>query len=218
VEAVAAVTGGAGVVTNPSLVFRDDGGRPLPFDIDRWHAPASEAEGRFLAALVGPVLDVGCGPGRVLDALARRRVAVLGVDPSPTAVALARQRGAAVLQRSVFDALPGTGRWETVLLLDGNVGIGGDPRRLLRRCGALVRPGGEVVVEVEPPGTGWRRCRARLERDSERSPWFPWAIVGCDAIGAVADAASLEVRSVRRVERRWIVTLGHVRAETRACA
>ena len=201
-----------------SLVFHDDGARPLQFHPDRWHAPASDAERQFLGALAGPVLDVGCGPGRVLDALARRRVAVLGIDPSPTAVALARRRGGAALQRSVFDPLPGTGRWETVLLLDGNIGIGGDPPRLLRRCGSLIRPGGEVVVEVEPPGTSWRRCRARLERGEVSSPWFPWAVVGRDAIGDLARAASLEVQRVVGVEHRWFVSLAHAGAETRACA
>jgi hypothetical protein len=123
-----------------------------------------------------------------------------------------------VLQRSVFDALPGTGRWETVLLLDGNIGIGGDPDRLLRRCAGLVRPGGEVVVEVDPPGTGWRPCRARLERDVDRGPWFPWAVVGCDAIPALARAASLQVRTINRVEHRWIATLAHTGTESRACA
>jgi len=201
-----------------SLVLHDDRGARLPFEPDRWHRPPSPGERDFLARLAGPVLDVGCGPGRVLDDLARRRVAVLGIDPSPTAVALARRRGGAVLQRSVFDAVPGAGRWETVLLLDGNIGIGGDPRRLLRRCAALVRPGGEVVVEVEQPGTGWRPCRARLERDDERGPWFAWAIVGCDAIADVAAVAGLEVRTITLVEDRWMATLGHRGTETRACA
>jgi SAM-dependent methyltransferase len=204
-------------VTSAGLALHDDQGQPLPFDPGRWHRPASAVEREFLAHLVGPVLDVGCGPGRVLEALSRRRVAALGVDLSPTAVALARRAGAAVLQRSVFDPLPGTARWETVLLLDGNIGIGGDPRRLLRRCAGLARAGGAVVVEVEPPGTGWRSCRARLESDAEAGPWFTWAVVDFDAIGELASAASLAQRDVTRVEDRWMVTLTHA-AESRACA
>jgi SAM-dependent methyltransferase len=205
-------------VSESAVLLQDDRGLPLPFEPARWHAPVSAREGRFLAGLSGPVLDVGCGPGRVLHELARRRVAVLGVDPSPAAAALARRRGGAVLQRSVFDALPGTGRWETVLLLDGNIGIGGDPVRLLRRSAALIRPAGVVVVEVEPPGAGWRTCRARLEGEGEAGPWFAWAVVGGDAIGDLASAASLEVRRITRVEDRWIVALTHVLTETRVCA
>jgi SAM-dependent methyltransferase len=197
--------------------MHDDRGQPLPLAPDRWHRPASNGEREFLAGVTGPVLDVGCGPGRMLDALARRRVAVLGVDPSPGAVALARRRGGAVLQRSVFDPLPGIGRWETVLLLDGNIGIGGDPGRLLRRCAELVRPGGTVVVEVEPPGTAWRACRARLQHGTEASAWFRWAVVGCDGVGELAAGASLVVRTITRVEDRWIAALGQETA-TRVCA
>ena len=53
---------------------------------------------------------------------------MLGVDISRTAVARVRQAGASALHRSVFDPLPGQGRWGTALLADGNIGIGGLPR------------------------------------------------------------------------------------------
>jgi SAM-dependent methyltransferase len=215
---MAVVDGGASVVSPALLELRDDQRQPLPFEPVRWHGAPSPGERHFLAGLAGPVLDVGCGPGRVLDVLARRRVVALGVDPSPTAVGIARSKGCAVLQRSVFDTLPGTGRWQTVLLLDGNIGIGGDPDRLLRRCATLVSPDGTVAVEVEPAGTGWRACLARLERGGEASEWFPWAVVGCDAVGHLATSASLAVHHVRDVEGRTIVELRHAAAGSRACA
>ena len=41
--------------------------------------------------------------------------------------------GGPALVRSVFETLPGEGRWDTVLLMDGNIGIGGDPAALLGR-------------------------------------------------------------------------------------
>jgi SAM-dependent methyltransferase len=217
VAAVAHIDRRAGIV-NAAVVLRDDRGQALPFDPARWHGAPSPDEHRFLASLAGPALDVGCGPGRVLEALARRRVAVLGVDPSPAAVALVRQKGCAVLQRSVFDPLPGTGRWETVVLLDGNIGIGGDPRRLLRRCAQLMNPDGMIVVEADRSTAEWRRCRARLERGTEAGAWFPWAVVGRGALAALAFGASLEVRQSWDVEGRWIVGLRNVAMGARACA
>ena len=74
--------------------------------------------------------------------------------PRRRRVALARRRGAAVLEADVFGPLPGEGRWATCLLFDGTIGIGGDPTRLLARCRELTGPGGRVLAEVEPPGTG----------------------------------------------------------------
>lgn len=51
----------------------------------------------------------------------------LGIDVSEIAVAHARSRGATAIEASVFDRVPGAGRWGSAPLLDGNVGIGGCP-------------------------------------------------------------------------------------------
>jgi len=201
------------VLADP-VVLRAEDGTALPLDPGRWHAEPSPGEEALLAAMAAPVLDVGCGPGRLVLGVARRGAVALGVDPAPAAVALARDRGAPVLQRSVFDPLPGAGRWRTVLLADGNIGIGGDPLRLLRRCRDLLAAGGSVVAEVEPPGartgSGWRRYRARLERGETYGPWFSWAVVGAGAIATLAAAAGLELLRLQPIteEARWFAYLG----------
>ena len=117
----------------------------------------------------------------------------LGVDPSPSAIAEAGRRRAPALRRSVFDPLPGEGRWGAVLLLDGNVGIGGDPVALLTRAAALLRPGGVVVAEVDPPGTPTQALIVRIEPAGAAGPgpWFPWARVSADAVGDLATRAGL---------------------------
>ncbi|MDP9072119.1 MAG: class I SAM-dependent methyltransferase [Actinomycetota bacterium] len=175
------------------LVLRAESGQVLTMDTDRWHGAASTEERAVLDVVDAPVIDVGCGPGRLLESLARRGVPAMGVDSSPAAVALARRRGAAVLQRDVFGRLPGEGRWATALLFDGNIGIGGDPTRLLARCRQLTGGRGRVIAEVGPPGTGWRALTAWLERDGYRSPSFAWALVGADAVGGLAQAAGLRL-------------------------
>lgn len=195
-------------VQEPIVLLRDAVGDLLPLDPWRWHQAATPAECDLLSRLRGPVLDIGCGPGRLVGELAGRGKVVLGVDPAPSAVHHAVQRGWPVLQRSVFQPLPGEGRWASILLIDGNIGIGGDPVRLLARCAQLLHPRGVIVAEVEPPSRVSRSCLARLERDGEASPWFPWAVLGADCVREVAGSAHLEVQSLDRTdEDRWFVHL-----------
>jgi SAM-dependent methyltransferase len=134
---------------------------------------------------------MGCGPGRLVAALVRRGIPALGVDASAAAVAQCRVRGAPVLRRDLFAPIPG--RWAHVLLADGNIGIGGDPLRLLRRAAALLRPRGTVLVETDPdPGARW--CgTARVHAADGAGPPLPWAVIGADALREVAAVVGLRV-------------------------
>lgn len=187
--------------------LRGDDGTVIPLDVDGWSAWADDVELRRLADVAGPVLDIGCGPGRLLVALAERGVPALGVDASPAAVDQAIDRGATALVRSVFDPLPGTGRWTTALLFDGNVGIGGDPVRLLVRAAELLARDGTLIVETGPPGSGTRSLAVRLEHGGERSGWFPWAQVAADDIAELAVRAGLRQVAVVADEDRWFAQL-----------
>ena len=190
------------------VVLRTDTGEALEFDLDRWHDRANAEERDVLASVDGPVIDLGCGPGRLVVSLASRGIPALGVDSSPSAVALARLRGATVLERDLFGPLPGEGRWATALLFDGNVGIGGDPARLLARCRRLLGGRGSVVAEVAPPGLGWRRLTAWFERDGEQSDPFAWAVVGADAIAELAHAAGFRLATLAETASgRWFARL-----------
>ena len=178
-------------------------GAPLATELRTWFEPPSPEETRVLARARGPVLDIGCGPGRHAHALSERGVAALGVDVAPAAVALARRRGAIALRRSVFDPLPGTGRWRSALLLDGNIGIGGDPRRLLTRIRDLLRFDGSLFVEVDPPETASTNTLARIEMGASASDWFPWARVGADDLAALAEATRYSLLDLWCERQRW---------------
>ena len=144
-------------------------GTAVPLPLERYLGPADATDEQLLDGLTGPVLDVGCGPGRHLHALAARGVFALGVDLSPVAVELAVGGGGRAIVGDIFDELPGGGTWRSALLLDGNIGIGGSPVRLLARIGALLRDGGELLVELEPPG-GSTCCDARAARERRAAP------------------------------------------------
>jgi SAM-dependent methyltransferase len=175
--------------------------------IERWVNHADEVDLHALDALGEPVIDIGCGPGRHLQALSGRGVKVWGIDPSPLAVKLARRTGARVVLGSVFDDMPLTGRWGSALLLDGNIGIGGDAARLLQRVHALLRPGGTAVVELSPPGTRGGSTRMRLETPSLSSDWFAWATVSASEIDAMAAALRFGIVDRWSRQDRWFVTM-----------
>ena len=133
----------------PEIEHADGSRKPLP--VEGW-LHESPGDKSILDRCEGPTLDIGSGPGRLTVALAERGIPALGIDITPYAVDLARSSGALVMLRDVFDRVPGTGRWTTVLLADGNIGIGGDPAALLRRVAELLAPQGRAIVELEPPG------------------------------------------------------------------
>lgn len=187
------------------LVGLDPG--PVPLPVGRWCREADAADRAVLAMCAGSTLDVGCGPGRMSAYLMECGHPVLGVDLVAEAVLQARGRGVVALLRDVFDRLPGEGRWDTVLLADGNIGIGGDPAALLARAVELLAPDGRVVVDLAPPGSGVRTHRLTLRTTRGRTRPFHWSVVGADAVGPLAASVGLPVCRDREVSGRWFAVL-----------
>lgn len=198
-----AVTGG-----EAQLVMRAPDGREHRVDAAAWCRAARPGDRGLLERCTGATLDVGCGPGRLTGALLRRGRPVLGIDVSAAAVRLTRARGAPALRRDVFAPVPGHGRWEHLLLADGNLGIGGDPAALLRRCRDLLAAHGRLHTEVEPPGTGNWSGPATLH-DGAGSSGAPlrWAQVAADDLAPLAHAAGLHIRTSWTEAGRWFTTL-----------
>ena len=164
-------------------------------DFARWNNAADRVDVALLGSVRGPVLDVGCGPARMVRAAVAMRLEVLGLDVSPTAIELGRAAGLPMHEGSVFDQVPGEGDWHTVLLVDGNIGIGGDVARLLARCAELVSLDGEVVVELHSDPARDHKYTGRLvDIHGASSESFPWAEVGLAGVSRRAPAAGLALR------------------------
>ena len=187
--------------------LRVDDTRVLDIDVRRWLAAADEVDEALLDRVVGPVLDVGCGPGRMVRALRRRGIDALGVEIAPTAVAVARRRGAPVVHCSIFECIPRRGEWGSALLLDGSAGIGGDPVALLERVAELVGPRGLVFMEVEAPAVASEALTVRIETANGKGPWFPWAVVSINDADALAAAAGFRITESWAHDERWFVRM-----------
>ncbi|CAM5291881.1 methyltransferase type 11 [Streptomyces avidinii] len=188
-QAVHAPVGGTGTGGSTGIgghggeiTLRDGEGWYLPLDVGRRSGRADAADRAVLERCAGKVLDVGCGAGRLAPALTRRGHAFLGIDVSPSAVISTADRDRRAPGSSVFGPVPHEGTWDTALLVDGNIGISGDPPQLMRRIHDLVHPGGLLIVEASPREVDERR-RVRIHvGQCAVSPVFSWATVGVLAL------------------------------------
>ncbi|WUI44650.1 class I SAM-dependent methyltransferase [Streptomyces sp. NBC_00414] len=172
------------------LFLRRADGWLLPLEVERWCARADAVDLEILGRCEGSVLDIGCGPGRLVAELAGQGRRVLGIDVSAAAVSRTARLGGPALRRSVFEPVPAEGRWDTALLADGNVGIGGDPRALLARLADLLVPNGLLIAETVPVDVD-ERVHVHItdaitdtlaDAHGTLGTSFPWARIGTRAL------------------------------------
>ena len=121
------------------------GASPAGFEagLPRWVAAADSVDAMVVSRCVPPVIDLGCGPGRIVGALQRSGRAVLGVDISRAAVALATRDGGQILRRDVADrACPAR--------------VGGGPRCCSTATSGSAGTSRALLRPLSPTGrTGW---------------------------------------------------------------
>ncbi|MFB1294348.1 methyltransferase domain-containing protein [Mycobacterium sp. pW049] len=191
--------------------YRSGGRTELP--VQRWLGHCSEDQpfdDAVIAMCDGSTVELGCGPGRLIARLRKAGIPALGIDRSPEAVRLAHTLGAPAMCADVFGPLPAIGSWQTVLLIDGNVGLEGDPERILRRSRDLLADGGHCVAEFDVQHSGETPVLVRLETDTESGPWFHWSTVGIDCADELAERAGLRLKDVQVIGDRALASLGRV--------
>ena len=179
----------------------------LGLDVARWCSEADDVDLMVVSRCEPPVVDLGCGPGRMIVALNRSGRSALGVDMSSAAVDASMTRGGLALHRRISDPLPAEGRWGTALLVDSNVGLGGDLEALLRRCHELIGAGGLVICEVDPTPDRDEVHQVVLSSDRLTSAPMPWGRVGARTLARVACTLGLLVTEEWTAGGRIFVTL-----------
>ncbi|MFC5749525.1 class I SAM-dependent methyltransferase [Actinomadura rugatobispora] len=168
------------------------------------------SEQRAVELARGRVLDVGCAAGRHMLELAGTRE-VIGIDPSPGAVAVARAQGLDARLGSVQE--PGeVGTFDTIMLLGGNLGLLGSAReapKVLGSLAKLARPGAELLAVGHDPYAapladhddyhrhnrerGWLpgQVRMRLRYRGWSTPWFDRLLLSSDELSHLVDTSGL---------------------------
>jgi SAM-dependent methyltransferase len=142
----------------PTLMLeRDDGSSGPSLQPAEFFAPPDawpEWERRAVAAVSGPVLDLGAGAGRHSLFLQEAGHEVTAVDYSPGAVEVCRARGVLDVRLADLTDPPEDRRWGAVLLMCGNLGLAGNwqaTRSLLARLARGSRSDAIVVTDTVDP-------------------------------------------------------------------
>lgn len=113
----------------------------------------------------GRLLDVGCGPGRLLQDLREQGWDVYGVDFSPVAVERARSVGLAVKQGDLISAAYDDGFFD-VVLFNHSLEHMYEPVTVLREAYRVLKPGGTLVLYLPNAGSTEARLFGRW--------WVSW--------------------------------------------
>ncbi|MFQ5668843.1 MAG: class I SAM-dependent methyltransferase, partial [Candidatus Binatia bacterium] len=173
---------------------------------------------KFVAAIQGEVLDVGCGDGLLLDSFARAgfpRHDLVGIDFHPLAVELARARGHRIVEGRFEAADLGAARYR-LIVMNQLIEHLPDPLAALHKLHGLLVPGGHVFLEtpnLDSPN-------ARLARHRHWGGYHYPRHLYLFSPHSIADAlshAELQLVEIRYVPCpvQWVLTINNLLQEWR---
>ena len=126
--------------------------RVIPFERDHVVREYEDLARRLQG--LGPVLDLGCGSGTLLESLHKLGVPAQGVDASPTAVHTCVSRGFNAVQNDIFQYLESAEPNSQGAVFAGHVVEHLSPdraRTLFARVWGVLRPGGRFILLTPNP-------------------------------------------------------------------
>lgn len=135
-------------------------------------------EGKFAGVLdhvarlrpVGALLDVGCGPGFLLNVAREHGWSTTGLDLNPWAAGYARdQLGLDVRAATIDEAGLDTASFDAVTLMD-LIEHTGDPEAIIAEVSRVLRPGGVLAIITPDAGSPVSRALGTRWPELQRAP------------------------------------------------
>lgn len=158
----------------------------------------AEIEAAFAPLAGRRILDIGCGPGRLIEALSRRAAIVSGIDPDPEAVAQAQAfLPLADIRQAGAERLPfADTSFDGAIFLNSlhHVPVALMLQALVEALRVVGRTGSVVVVEPLPEGPFFEAMRPLEDETQIR-------LAAQDTLAALLASRKAELVALREWER-----------------
>ena len=201
------------------VIEREDGyietsGGPAAYFAGYRNWPPEEK--KALRYVRGRVLDIGCGAGRHSLYLQGKGLEVVGIDNSPLAIEVCKQRGFKHAEVTSINQINSKlGVFDTVLMLGNNFGLFGSyagVKRLLKRISGITSKNARIIAtsndiyRTDNPehlkyhelnrkrGRMAGQIRFRVRYHQYATPWFDYLLVSKNEMENILDGTDWKVK------------------------
>ena len=200
------------------IIERDDGYLDASIGLEAyfreyrdWHPEEKKA----LRYARGRILDVGCGAGRHSLYLQGKGLDVVGIDNSPAAIEVCKQRGLKdALAMPLNEISSGLGVFDTVLMLGNNFGLFGSEagaRHMLKKISRITSKNARIITtssnvyQTDIPahlkyhemnrkrGRMAGQIRFRVRYHEYATPWFDYLLVSQEEMVNILDGTGWRI-------------------------
>lgn len=153
----------------------------------------------------GKTLDLGAGAGAHALILQSRGFEVYALENSPGCLEVMKQSG--VVHCLFEDFRKHSGKYDTILVLMNGLGLAGTLNQvpdLLRKCIALLNPGGKILTDssdisylyengLEKPKGYFGEVRYQYEYRGKKGDWFDWLYLDQKKLKEITDQLDLNL-------------------------